>query len=122
MKRTNKIRLTESQLHQVIKESVKKVLRESRNRVIKESKSGWRGCHNVQMIWHGEWSDPELCADGCVANYWEVENSLWYSFLEETGHTDAESDNDEVEEEFNSWLQANESEVISTIIEFGNEF
>lgn len=28
MKRTNKIRLTESQLHRVIKESVKKVLRE----------------------------------------------------------------------------------------------
>lgn len=131
----NRIRLSESQLQRVIKESIMSVLRESRpmqpkwakglseskrKSLFREAKS-WRGCPNVHMIWHGEWSDPELEADGCVANYWDVENSLWYSFLEETGHSDSDSGNPQVEKEFNQWLQANESEVVSTIYEYGTE-
>lgn len=84
-----------------------------------EQNNGWRGCKNVQMIWHGEWGDPELEAEGYTANYWDIENSMWYEFLEETGHTDSESDVPEVEEEFNQWLQKHESDIISDICNCG---
>lgn len=77
---------------------------------LKESTNGkWRGCDNIEMISHGIHSDPDLYTviDGmsCYFNYWDIENALWSDFLEETGHTDNESGNPEVEEEFNKYCQ-----------------
>lgn len=48
-----------------------------------EKKNYWRGVEGVTMIWHGEWSDPELEYDGKVANYLDVENTMWERYKEE---------------------------------------
>lgn len=58
----------------------------------------WRGVPGVEMIWHGEWSDPELEYEGTRRNYWDVENAM-YEWAKEDG-IDAEND-----EEFNRYCQ-----------------
>lgn len=74
----HKVRLTESDLHRIVKESVKRVLRESkvrtRRRVIKEDT--WRGVPDTKFIWHGEWSDPEIEYKGKLINSNDVEEGL----------------------------------------------
>lgn len=45
--------------------------------------SFWRCVKGVTMIWHGEWSDPELEHEGNVANYYDVEDSMWERYKEE---------------------------------------
>jgi hypothetical protein len=52
----------------------------------------WYGVPGIRMIWHGEWSDPELECDGYVANYWDVENTM-YEYAKEDG---VDADNDDV--------------------------
>jgi len=72
---------------------------ESACRPIKSSvNDNWRGVPGVKMIWHGEWSDPELEYNGKVLNYWEVENTM-YERAKEDG-IDAEND-----EAFNKYCQ-----------------
>lgn len=58
----------------------------------------WRGVPGVKMIWHGEWSDPELEYEGERRNYWDVEDAM-YTYAKEDG-IDAEND-----EEFNRYCQ-----------------
>ena len=84
-----------------------------------QENNSWRGCPNIQMIWHGNWNDPELIADGYVANYWTIENSMWHDFLEETGYKDSDSDNPEVEAKFNQYVQDHEDDVRYLISEWG---
>ncbi len=57
---------------------------------MENNESGWRGCKKVRMIWHGEWSDPELCFTYekkgeysflVFANYWTVEDAIWNDYL-----------------------------------------
>lgn len=73
--------------------------------------NGWRGCENVFMIPHGEWSDPDLVWEDKYTNieytfnYWDIENALWEMFLEDTGHADNESNIPEVEIEFDKYIQ-----------------
>ena len=52
----------------------------------------WYGAPGIRMIWHGEWNDPELEADGYVANYWDVEQYM-YDNANEDG-IDAENDDE----------------------------
>ncbi len=58
----------------------------------------WRGVPGVEMIWHGEWSDPELEYEGTRRNYWDVEDAM-YEWAKEDG-IDTEND-----EEFNRYCQ-----------------
>lgn len=65
----------------------------------------YRGCRGVTMIGHGSWSDPELEYNGYLFNYWDIEYALWDAFLDETGYSDAQSDDPKVEEEFNTYVK-----------------
>lgn len=68
------------------------------------SKIWWRGIEGVEMIWHGEWADPELTYKGVVKNYYDVEDPLFELAEEEGVDTD---DN----EAFNDWLKEHKEEV-----------
>lgn len=57
------MKITESQLKKIITQSTMKLLCEN------EENSNWYGCPNIRMIYHGNWADPELEANGHVANY-----------------------------------------------------
>lgn len=57
-----------------------------------DNEKWWYGVPGIRMIWHGEWSDPELECDGYVANYWDVENTM-YEYALEDG---IDADNDDV--------------------------
>ena len=86
------------------------------------SKLNWRGVEGVKLIDHGAYSDPELFykdEDGTkyYANYWNVEDSMWEYFLEETGLSDAESGKPEVEEAFDKFCQEHRDCVISDIMD-----
>lgn len=65
----------------------------------------YRGCPGVKYIWHGEWADSELEYDGQLFSYYDVEDILWQYFLEDTGHTDTDSGDPKIEEEFNKYVQ-----------------
>ena len=102
----SKIRLTESQLHKAIKESVNKILNEGGNIYFKDddghihtnSKDTWRGVPGTTYIWHGEWSDPEIVYKGIELNAEDVEEALWSSYeadCEEQGIKPTDSDFDE---------------------------
>ena len=67
----------------------------------------YRGVEGVNFIDNGQWADPQLEYNGETFNYWSVENDLWHDFLNETGRTDAEADDPEVEEQFNEYVQNN---------------
>lgn len=81
--------------NQKVNESVKKSLTEG----------FYRGCKDITMIGHGAWSDPELEYNGYLFNYWDIEDALWDGFLDETGYSDAQSDDPKVEEEFNTYVK-----------------
>lgn len=106
MREKRVIRLTEGDLHRIVKESVKRVIKEngrraSRRRMNEQggdvswrgddgvarttSKSTYRGVPGSRFIWHGEWSDPEIEWDGELINYNEFEDNLWYMFRSDTG-------------------------------------
>ena len=40
------------------------------------------GIYGIRMIWHGEWSDPELLWHGKSFNYYDVETPLWHEYKE----------------------------------------
>ena len=106
-----KIRLTESKLKHLIKESVKEFINEAQNQ-------WWRGVPDVTMIWHGEWADPELQYEDYVANYYEVEDPLWDNFKEETGRDDNTENVDDI---FNDWLVKNKYDVYEYITNVGKQ-
>ena len=67
------------------------------NKLNEAAKSLWFGIPDIYMIYYGEWSDPEIEYDGCVANYWEVENAM-YDFMKECiadGEDWGDADNDD---------------------------
>lgn len=72
-------------------------------KVIKSAKE-WRGVPGVKMIWHGEYSDPELEYGGVRRNYWDVEDGM-YVWAKEDG-IDAEDD-----ESFNKYCQEHSDDV-----------
>lgn len=70
-----------------------------------EKKTYWRGVEGVTMIWHGEWSDPELEYDGKVANYWDVENTMWERYKEECRSADFYHFSEDDDKEFNRFCR-----------------
>lgn len=79
----------------------------------------WRGVKDVYYIWNGSWSDPELEYNGYTFNYWDIEDALWENFLEDTGHVDSDSDDPEVEEEFNEYLKGTAVPYLEDVIAGG---
>ena len=86
-----------------------------KKKLIKESANSWMGCQRIKMIWHGEWSDPELEYNGSVANYWDVEN--WCA---EACREEGVNPNDK--NAFANWIRQNEDRVGMTIQEMSNDF
>lgn len=83
----------------------------------------FRGCEGVEFIWNGTQSDPELEYLEHRFNYWDIEDALWDMFLEETGHNDSESEDPEVEAEFNEFVQEHCKDYLDDIVasEYGVE-
>lgn len=50
--------------------------------------ANYRGTENVEMIWNGTQSDPELLYDGRLFNYWDIEDALYDMFAEENPDLD----------------------------------
>ncbi len=105
----------------------KKYIKESKSpmKISKKSlKEGWRGT-DLEVVSHGSWGDPDLVyhddedGEDYVFNYWDIENGLWDMFLDETGHKDSESDDPEVEAEFDKYVQDNHGWYLSDVIAGG---
>lgn len=106
-----RIRLTESDLHRLIKESVKQVLKEGGHLYGKNddgtpftnSKDTWRGVKGTTFISHGEWSDPEVWYDGEELNANSLEDYMWEEYkyeCEEMGKMPSESEYDKLPTEW----------------------
>ena len=96
-------------------------LKTRKNRKLKESvKNGYRGSDDIEYVWKGPWSDPELVYDGKTFNYWDIEDALWSMFLEENPQwTDDDSNNPECEDEFNRYVQYNGALYLDDVIAGG---
>lgn len=127
------MRLTESDLQRIVKESVKRILRENsrrKSRMIKEdghlyhkdedgnvwtnSKETYRGVPGSTYIWHGEWADPEVLWDGVELNVTDIEEGLWYSYkdgCEERGENPTEQG-------YEAWLKEMGTEYIASQLDY----
>lgn len=76
----------------------------------------YRGAEGVEIIGHGEWSDPELIYNRYSFNYNDVENLLWQSFLDKTGYKDSQSGEDAVENEFDIYVQSHVHDLLDDMI------
>lgn len=82
------IRLTESDIHNLVKESVRRILKEAGHLYWKDddgtphtnSKVLYRGVNGAIFVSHGEWSDPEILYKNHSINYWDAEDALWQSY------------------------------------------
>lgn len=48
----------------------------------------YRGTENVEFVWNGTQSDPQLRYDGKLFNYYDIEDALWDMFTEENPNLD----------------------------------
>ena len=123
------MRLTESDLHRIVKESVKRILRENsrrKSRMIKEdghlyhkdedgnvwtnSKETYRGVPGSTYISHGEWADPEVLWDGVELNVTDIEEGLWYSYKDDC----EERGENPTEQGYEAWLKEMGTEYIAS--------
>lgn len=86
----------------------------------------------VELIWHGTQSDPELSIDNYVANYYDVEDTLWDEFkdlakelkwtIDETKDVVVNEDGEEtnLEDTFTDYVKKNEDKVVEYVKEFGS--
>ena len=117
-----------------------KELEESCKESKKNLKEGFRGCKKVNMVWHGDWADPELVytdEDGNEyrANYWDIEDGMYEYYKEE--HEYATTKDDEYakslnatydwssldgksDDDFNKFVINHEDDVINDIIEYNS--
>ncbi len=72
----------------------------------------WLGTKEIFLIWHGDWSDPELRVNGFTANYFDVEDYCSSRMEEE----DLDFRNDLI---FSEWVCNHENEIIEYIEEVG---
>ena len=80
----------------------------------------YRGCENVRLVSHGDWSDPDLISeiDGTkyCFNYWDIEEALWDRFCSETGTNDNEENK---EEEFSKYVKETCFDYLKDVISGG---
>ena len=121
------VRLTEGDLHRIIKNSVKRVIRENklnkrrRNRVIRESgdlyghyddgtpftnsKKRFHGIPGTVFIYHGEWSDPEVWYDGEEYNASMFEDTFWDMYKTECKEEGKEPSEQEYDDLPTEWFE-----------------
>lgn len=90
-----------------VKEEVKeeKVDKKSilKNKINKDA--GFRGAKNVEMIWHGTQSDPELKYKNYLFNYWDIEDALWDAYKEEESNPTEEGFDKYVQTHVDGYLE-----------------
>lgn len=62
------------------------------------------GVPDVHLIWHGQWSDPELLYKEKLYNYYDIEDCLYLAWQEENSNVP-----------FVIWVQQNEDKVYSAL-------
>ena len=71
----------------------------------------WLGTKDIEFIWHGEWSDPELSYMGKVIDYWSIEDFVCGEMKDEG----LDYNDDDL---FRKYVQEHEELIAATIIEF----
>lgn len=74
------------------------------------------GIRGVYFIWHGTNADPEVMYKGKVANYYDIEESMWAWYKDSCEILGKEPDSDEGFEDF---CKVNMDSVKSNILEIG---
>ena len=113
-----RIRLTESQLHRMIKESVRQALNEAGHLYWEDedgvthtnSKELWRGVPGAIYVYHGEWSDPEIIYKNKSINYWDAEESLELSFQSDV-------EDGEFEGSFEEWVSNQDKRYLASLLD-----
>ena len=59
------------------------------------------GIPGIQIIWHGEWADPELVWNGQSFDYYDLEMPLWEVYREECDEAGVPTDDDK----FGEWIR-----------------
>ena len=73
----------------------------------------YRGIKDIEFIWHGTSSDPEISYNGMVVNYYDVDDTIWEEYKEDRYTKALENPDDE--EEFTKYCQRHEAEIKSLI-------
>lgn len=63
-------------------------------------KQYYYGLRDVELVWHGEWSDPELIYKGYGFNYYDIDMCLYDDYIE-----DRNANNNVVS--FKEWIKDN---------------
>ena len=114
-----KIRLTEGDLHRIIRNCINEVIKE--NYTLNEgghiyfrdedgvpytnSKETWRGVEGTTFISHGEWSDPDVWYDGEEINGSYLEDCAWEAYKAECEGDDKEPSEEEFDNLPSSWFK-----------------
>lgn len=107
------IRLTESDLHRIVKKCVNKTLNEGGHLYWKDdegnphtnSKDKWHGVEGTTFISHGEWADPEVWYDGEEINGSYLEDSAWETYCSECESDEKEPSEEEYDNLPTEWFQ-----------------
>lgn len=68
----------------------------------------WRGCENIKLHSNGSQGDSDLIYKEYIFNYWDIEDALWESFLEENPEfKDSDAYSEPAESRFNEYVQEN---------------
>lgn len=89
--------------------------RKMRRKSLREEKERWYyGIPGVRMIWHGEWSDAEVCYNGKFVNEPSVVDIMWNNYEEECEYEGKPVDEDYFD---NHYMKDHADEVKNIILE-----
>lgn len=107
MKKT--IRLTESDLHRIVKEELEKFDGRPSSFSEKHTET-YRGIPGTKFVWHGEWSDPEVIYKGKTMNYWDCDEMLNDAY-------DADVENGDFEGDFDNWVEQQDKKYLQSLLD-----
>lgn len=83
--------------------------RKSHSNISKILKEGFYA-PNVEFISNGAWSDPQLLYKDKYFNYWDIEDAMWYDFVDEFyGGDSIKAEKDpKSEDAYRDWLNADD--------------
>ena len=67
----------------------------------------WRNIPGTELIWHGEWADPEIIDKGKSVNYWSVEDALELSYKSEENNVGS----------YGQWVSEQDPKYLISILE-----
>jgi|SRR5574344_2370846 hypothetical protein len=80
---------------------------------MEKSKNNWYGIEGIEFIYHGEWSDPEICYKNHVINCHDIEDGMWEEYLEYLKENGVHLTEEEMNENFGNYMRRNKEEVYS---------